>query len=160
MPSWEEVARAAPELATAVRERFDAHRHKVLATLRADGSPRLSGIEVTFKDGEVWLGMMPRSRKSVDLQRDPRLALHSATTDPELAGGDARISGRAIHVTEPGAMAELVAGDERHADGPPPGEVYRVDVDEIVWVRVDVGADQLVIESWRDGSSVRRVERR
>lgn len=160
MPSWEEIVRAAPELATSVRERFDAHRHKVLATLRADGSPRLSGIEVTFKDGEVWLGMMPGSRKSLDLRRDPRLALHSATADPELARGDARVSGRAIHVAEPGAMAGLVAGDERHAAGPPPGEVYRVDVTEVVLVRVGEPADHLVIESWRDGGIVRRVERR
>jgi hypothetical protein len=160
MPSWEEVARAVPELATSVRERFDAHRHKVLATLRADGSPRLSGIEVTFKDGEVWLGMMPGSRKSLDLQRDPRLALHSATADPELAGGDARIAGRAIYVSEPGAMAALVAGDERHAGGPPPGDVYRVDVAEVVLVSIGEPPDHLVVESWREGGAVRRVERR
>lgn len=159
-PSWEEIARAAPQLTTAVRGRFDAHRHTVLATLRADGSPRLSGIEVTFRDGEVWLGMMPGSRKTLDLQRDPRLALHSATADPALARGDARISGRAIHVTEPGAMAGLVAGDERHAAGPPPGDVYRVDVTEIVLVRIGDPADHLVIESWRDGGTVQRVERR
>jgi Pyridoxamine 5'-phosphate oxidase len=160
MPSWEEVVRTAPELAALVRRRFDAHPHKVLATLRADGSPRLSGIEATFRDDELWLGMMPGSRKSLDLQRDPRLALHSATADPELAGGDARISGRAILVTEPGAMEALVAGDERHADGPPAGDVYRVDVGEVVLIRIGDPPDHLVIESWRDGGAVRRIERR
>ena len=66
-----------------MRARFDAHRHKILGTLRADGSPRLSGIETTFKDGELWLGMMPGSRKVQDLQRDPRLALHSPPVDPD-----------------------------------------------------------------------------
>jgi hypothetical protein len=160
MPSWEEITRAAPELAGSVRERFDAHRHKVLATLRADGSPRLSGIEVTFKEGELWLGVMPGSRKSLDLQRDPRLALHSATADPELAGGDARIAGRAIQVTGPDAMAALVAGDERHAGGAPLGDVYRVDVAEVVLVHIGDPADHLVIESWREGGAVTRVERR
>lgn len=160
MPSWEEIERAAPELAISVRERFDAHPHKVLATLRADGSPRLSGIEVTFRDGEVWLGMMPGSRKSTDLRRDPRLALHSATADPELAGGDARIAGRAIHLPETDAMAALVAGDERHAGAVPAGDVYRVEVAEVVLVRIGDPPDHLVIESWRDGGAVRRVERR
>jgi hypothetical protein len=159
MPSWEEVTRAAPALARSVRERFDAHRHKVLATLRADGSPRLSGIEVTFKEGELWLGMMQGSRKSLDLRRDPRLALHSATADTELAGGDARIAGRAIQVTEPEAMTALVAGDERHAGGAPLGDVYRVDVAEVVLVRIGDPADHLVIESWREGGAVTRVER-
>ena len=70
MPSWNEVERAAPQLAAVVQARFDAYRHKILGTLRADGSPRLSGIETTFKDGELWLGMMPDSRKAQDLRRD------------------------------------------------------------------------------------------
>ncbi len=104
-PSWDEVVREAPQLAAAVQARFDANRQKVLGTLRADGSPRLSGIEVTFRDGELWLGMMPDSRKALDLRRDPRMALHTATVDPDLAEGDARITGRAIEVTEPGLPA-------------------------------------------------------
>ena len=43
MPSWSEFEAAAPELAARVRVRLDAHVHKTLATLRADGSPRISG---------------------------------------------------------------------------------------------------------------------
>ncbi len=108
MPAWSDVERAAPDLAAAVRARFEAHRHKVLATLRADGSPRLSGIETTFKDGELWLGMMPDSRKVQDLRRDPRLALHTPPADADLTEPDARISGRAVEATEPDAMARLV----------------------------------------------------
>ena len=82
MASWSEVEAAAPELAARARAALDAHKHKVLATLRRDGSPRLSGIEATIVDGELWLGMMPGSRKAMDLRRDPRLALHSASVDP------------------------------------------------------------------------------
>ena len=91
---------AAPELAVAVQRSFDAHIHKTLATLRADGSPRISGQEASFREGELWLGMMPDSRKATDLLRDPRLALHSATVDPEMAGGDAKLAGRAEEVTD------------------------------------------------------------
>jgi hypothetical protein len=160
MPRWDEVLRAAPELAAAVQERFDAHRHKVLGTLRADGSPRLSGIEVTFRDGELWLGMMPDSRKAIDLRRDPRLALHSATVDPELLEGDARISGRAVEVTGAGAMTALVEGDVRHEDGAPAGHVFRVDLTELMLIRIGDPADHLLIESWHEGRGVERIERR
>ena len=160
MPGWEEVVREAPELAAAVQARFDANRHKVLGTLRADGSPRLSGIEVTFRDGELWLGMMPDSRKAIDLRRDPRLALHSATVDPELVHGDARISGRAVEATDAGAMTALVEGDARHEDGAPAGHVFRVDVTELMLIKIGEPADHLVISSWHEGRGVERVERR
>ena len=50
MPSWDEVARSAPELATAVQRLFDAHKHRTMATLRRDGSPRISGIEATSRE--------------------------------------------------------------------------------------------------------------
>ena len=61
MATWSELSAAVPELARAAQAAFDAHKHKVLATLRKDGSPRISGIEATFADGELWLGMMPGS---------------------------------------------------------------------------------------------------
>ena len=44
-----------PEFAARVRELFDAHRHKFLATLQSDGSPRISGIEMHFVAGEPLL---------------------------------------------------------------------------------------------------------
>ena len=160
MPGWNEIVRDAPELAAAVQARFDANRHKVLGTLRADGSPRLSGIEVTFRDGELWLGMMPDSRKAFDLRRDPRLALHSATVDPELVDGDARISGRAVEATDAGAMTALVEGDSRYEDGAPAGHVFRVDVTELMLIKIGEPADHLVISSWHEGRGVERVERR
>ena len=78
MARWCDIEAAEPELARAARDLFDRNKHKVLATLRRDGSPRLSGIETEFTDGEVWLGMMSDSRKARDLRRDPRLALHTA----------------------------------------------------------------------------------
>jgi hypothetical protein len=160
MPGWNEIVREAPELAAAVQARFDANRHKVLGTLRADGSPRLSGIEVTFRDGELWLGMMPESLKALDLRRDPRLALHSATVDPELVEGDARISGLAVEATDAGAMTALVEGDTRHEDGAPAGHVFRVDVTELMLIKIGDPADHLVISSWHEGRGVERVERR
>ncbi|MBW3601382.1 MAG: pyridoxamine 5-phosphate oxidase, partial [Actinobacteria bacterium] len=63
MGTWGEVTAAVPAFAEAVRARFDAHRHKVLATLRRDGAPRISGVEAAFADDDLWMGMMHGSRK-------------------------------------------------------------------------------------------------
>jgi hypothetical protein len=102
---WDEVVRSAPEFAVAARALFDAHRHKTIAT-RTNGAPRISGIEATFKDGDLRLGMMPGSFKARDLQRDGRMALHSASVDPgddedpSAWPGDAKVSGRAVEITD------------------------------------------------------------
>ncbi len=169
MASWHEVEAAVPDLAAAVRKAFDAHKHKVLATLRADGSPRVSGNEVTFQDGEVWLGMMDRSMKALDLLRDPRLAVHSATVDAELKLGDAKLSGRAVEETDPetkrrfgddAAEANGGAEDRGGADPPEPYHLFRVDVGEVSIVRIGDPPDHLVIESWSPAVGYRRVERR
>ena len=102
MTAWKDVERAEPEFAQRVRGLFDGRRHKTIATVRADGSPRISGIEVAFEDGELAFGSMPDARKGADLGRDPRFALHSATIDPVEGAeaqwpGEAKISGRAIY---------------------------------------------------------------
>ena len=157
------MTKAAPDLAAAVQRCFDAHIHKTLATLRADGSPRISGQEVSFRDGNVWLGMMPDSRKARDLRRDPRLAVHSATVDSSMAGGDAKLAGRAVEVTDQETFAWFV-GQERDEKGeapPEPFHLFRVDVDQIVLTTLGGDPpDHLVIETWRERRGVSRVERR
>jgi hypothetical protein len=160
--SWQQVTAEAPALAAAAEERFAAHRHKLLATLRRDGSPRLSGIEATFVGGELFLGMMPDSRKGADLRRDPRLALHSGSPDPDDADpsawvGDAKLSGHAIEVTDPETV-RLFVGEQAEM---PPGsfDLFRVDVQELTTIRVGDPADHLVIETWREGRGIQRIER-
>jgi hypothetical protein len=163
MASWQEVEAAVPELAAAVRAALDAHKHKVLATLRADGSPRVSGNEVTFKDGEVWLGMMHRSVKALDLLRDPRLAVHSATVDAELKLGDAKLAGRGVEETDPETIRRFGSDSVEEHDGVEPPEafhLFRVDVGEVSIVRIGDPADHLVIESWSPAAGYRRTERR
>lgn len=150
MTSWKDVEQAAPEFAARVQQIFDAHRHKTIATLRADGSPRISGIEVEFAEGELRFGSMPDARKGADLRRDPRFALHSATVDPpegNPAGwpGEAKVAGRA-----------LPAGD---LNGDTSGELFRADIEEVVLTKLNEAATLLVIEWWQPGTGLRRVER-
>src|SRR5262249_26597087 len=90
MASFADIRRDAPELGERAERVFDAHKHKTIATVRADGSPRISGIELDFLGDDVWFGSMPGSRKSADLKRDPRFAMHSTTADAELTDGDAK----------------------------------------------------------------------
>jgi hypothetical protein len=143
------------------RARFDAHGLGLLATLRRDGSPRISGIEPLFADGELWLGMMPDSRKEADLRKDGRFALHNATVDKQVTEGDVKIGGEARPVDTEEAMARFRQAFERHTGYPlPPGPValFRADVREVAMVRP--AGDHLDIEWWRDGAGVSRVERR
>ena len=147
MARWSEIEREAPELAVRVRKLFDAHRHKTLATIRKDGSPRISGTEVEFTDdGDVRLGMMPDSLKLRDVQRDPRVAVHSGSSDPDDDNpaawpGDAKFAGR----LEP--IAESIKSG-------PPGDYFSVDFTEVVTTRVGESGDHLVIESWHPDRGV------
>lgn len=159
MATWDEVTKAAPELAARVIERFGAHKHALLATLRRDGSPRLSGIETDFSNGDLLLGMMPDSLKSADLQRDPRFSLHSAPVDLELAHGDAKLSGRAVLITDAAFVAEYLRKFEDETGQSPPGgaDLFRAEVLEASVVTVD--GDLLVIDAWRDGEAPTRRTR-
>lgn len=156
MSTYAQFTSEAPELAAAVRSRFEAHLHHVLATLRADGSPRVSGTEARFFEGELYLGSMPGSRKAADLHRDPRLALHAATVDVEMVVGDAKVSGSAVacDVDE----ASRFFGSLGHPADPPDGEAFRVDLTEAVLTKVD--GDDLVITRWSPGRPPTEVRRR
>jgi hypothetical protein len=153
MANWRVIEEAAPELAARARAAFDAHRHKVLATLRRDGSPRVSGIETTFEDGELWLGMMPGSRKALDLRRDPRFALHSGSDDPPGWSGDAKLAGVAEEITDPERVREINGA----AVGP--SHLFRLDLREVSTVGLDDARKALVIEAWTSERGVRTIKR-
>lgn len=155
MPTWESFLRAEPEFAGRVRRLFDAGRHKTIATLRADGAPRISGIECEFADGDLRFGSMTGARKGADLRRDPRFALHSPTFHPQEGKesewpGEAKIAGRAV-------PAGPISIDESLEE--PDGEMFVADIGEVVITALNDDATQLVIESWRPERGLKRVER-
>ncbi|THA23759.1 pyridoxamine 5'-phosphate oxidase family protein [Streptomyces sp. RKND-216] len=154
---WGDFEEEAPALAAAVRERFGMYRHHVLATLRADGAPRVTGLEAGFGHGELWLGMMPNSRKALDLLRDPRFALHANPgEDAEMEHGDARVSGRAVEVTDPAKLAEY-AGEQPEGEVPEVFHLFRVDLTEVVRTYLDV--PDMCMDVWRPGVPVRTIRR-
>ena len=143
MASFREFEQEAPELAARVRDAFGRGRHATMATLRGDGSPRISGTEVQLgPDGAVRLGSMAGAVKARDLLRDPRVAVHSPTVEPGEDGadwpGEAKVAGRAL------------AGPEG-ADG---SHVFELDLDEVVWTGLDETRTRLLIRSWHPGRGV------
>ncbi|MEY2571749.1 MAG: hypothetical protein QOE63_2099 [Acidimicrobiaceae bacterium] len=146
--SWADVAAAAPELGAKVQARFEKTGLGYLATLRKDGAPRISGLEPLFWDAHLWLGMMDASRKQADVERDPRFALHAANIDKQVGEGDARVSGRAVRVTDNDTFAAFRAAFHEKTDQEPPPAfpLYTVDVTELMHLMP--AGDHLLIEWW------------
>jgi hypothetical protein len=157
MSRWSEIEDEAPDLAALARRMLDAHVHKTIATLRGDGSPRISGTEVIFAQGDLWFGSMWGARKARDLQRDPRFALHSGSDDPPGWSGDAKLGGVVEERTDDEAVFAAVIGDDKP---PGPAHLFRCDIRELSVVRLGEPADHLVIESWHAGRGVSRLERK
>jgi hypothetical protein len=155
MASWHDVHSAAPDLAHRVQTRFELDGHAVLATLRRDGSPRLTGIEMSFVLGELWLGMMPDSLKALDLVRDRRCALHSTTHGKNVIDGDAKLGAQAVLESDPTRIQAYVM-----AASVPEGlplTLFRLEVEDLSFL--EPAGDHLVITSWRPGEAVREQKR-
>jgi hypothetical protein len=155
MPSWKEIDQEEPEFALRVRRLMDAGRHKTIATLRVDGSPRISGIECEFTDTELRFGSMSGARKEADLKRDPRFALHGPTFHPEEGKekdwpGEAKVAGRAI-------AAGCVTTDGVNHE--PDGEMFVADITEVVITALNADGTKLVVESWTPDRGLQKVER-
>ncbi|MEV7021656.1 pyridoxamine 5'-phosphate oxidase family protein [Kitasatospora sp. NPDC093558] len=153
MATWQDFEQEAPDLAPLVRARFEANKHHVLATLRKDGSPRVSGTEVDFIGADAMLGSMYGSVKARDLQRDGRFALHSHPGDETMAGGDSKLSGRAVELTDETELAAYVAD----LPEPPPGpfHAFRLDLAQVVHTGLADG--HLWVFNWHPGRPVERV---
>lgn len=161
MTSWNDALQAAPGLTAAVQARFEATGLGMLATLRADGSPRISGIEPSFWAGEMWLGMMWESRKALDLRRDPRLCVHAATVDKQVTDGDARVSGRAIEIHDDETKLAMGAAFAETTDFDPnthgPFHLFKIDVGEVYFL--EPAGDHLDIEWWTPAGGSTKVAR-
>jgi hypothetical protein len=156
MARWEDFVGAERELAKEVQTIFEAHTHKAIGTLRADGSPRVSGVECEFGHGELTFGMMPGSQKARDLQRDPRMEIHSATVDtdgsePASCPGDAKISGRVTELTTPEERAPY------SSDPSAAHHIFRVDIERVVRIKLDGDPLHLLVRTWRPGRPIEDV---
>ena len=163
MTSWAELQAAEPAFAARVEAVLDEHKHKVMATVRPDGGPRVSGTEVDRVLGDLWLGSMPGAVKALDLQRDPRVAIHSAPVDHTLAVPDVKLDAIAVEITDAGGVdTYLRARADDGSPPPPPGpfHLFRLDLRRVTVTAIGEPADHLVIETWTPSAGLRRIERR
>jgi Pyridoxamine 5'-phosphate oxidase len=145
--SWGELEAAEPEFASRMRSLMTSRKHLTMATLRRDGSPRISGTEVELVDGQLRIGSMPSAVKAMDLRRDPRVAIHGPTEDPRSSApaawkGEAKIAGTAT---------EIESDDPAHR--------FVIDIQEAVITHLNQAGDRLVVESWSPARGLRTFER-
>ena len=137
--TWHDFRTAEPDFADTVRKRFQQYKHHVLSTLRKDGSPRVTGLEVEFRMDALWFGMMPDSRKALDLRRDPRFAIQ-ANPGPDAEMARAGTSGSpAAPWRSPTRRPRPL---RRGGDTPEPFLLFRADPTEVV--RTGLDGDDLV----------------
>jgi len=147
MASWAELEAAEPEFASRVRALLTTRKPLTMATLRRDGSPRISGTEIEFSEGHVRIGSMAGAVKALDLRRDRRVAIHGPTIDPP-AGSPAGWKGEAKIA---GTATEVESGSGAHR--------FLIDIQEAVITHLNEAGTHLVVESWNVARGYRRLER-
>ena len=166
MASFADVENAEPDLADRARAVLSSTINAVLGTVRRDGSPRVSGADPYFHDGQLRIWSMPGARKGQDLRRDPRVAVHSIPWDSrrlregaaDVGAADAKVSGAAVLTTDAGERAAFRSwlASVRGAEPPADWDLFTIDINELTVVFVDAG--QLVVDRWSatDGRATMR----
>jgi hypothetical protein len=143
---WRDFEAAAPHLAQRGRERFERTRVALIATIRRDGSPRISPVEPYLALGHLLLGVMSRSAKAGDLARDARCAIHSSVSDVKGSEGEFRLHGRAIAVDD-----EIRDGtDDAWWKAFPAGAclVRSMDIESAEFVDWDLASGEMIVTRW------------
>ncbi|MGH2395675.1 MAG: hypothetical protein ACRDFW_01540 [bacterium] len=153
---WEEFTEACPELAELAKKRFEQDQLVLVGTLRTDGWPRISPCEVDITAGHLFLGMMWRSTKALDLLRDSRLIVHSVQCDREAGEGDIKLYGRAIEIRDPTLRKyyrDAIKARIDWAPDEPSFHLFSVDVQRAAFVAFSRGQR---IMTWDSERSLRR----
>jgi len=151
---------AAGPLATVARARFEGAGLVLVGTLRRRGGPRISPVEPLLLDGRLYLGMMWRSMKALDLERDPRCVVHSLVTSSDGAEGDVKVYGRAVEITDAGERDRYGEGLHARIGWRPPGDfhLFAVDIEEVGYFRVEGTMHR--VWHWRPGEVLGELESR
>ena len=148
--TWSDFKREAPELAQLGEERFDRTGLVLVGTIRSNGWPRISPVEPLVADGHLYLGMMWRSRKALDLLRDPRCTVHSTVSDRTGGKGEFKVYGRALEVRDLEARRRYcVALYAKIGFMPeePEYHLFSIDVESAAFARVQ--AERWVRKMWK-----------
>ncbi len=133
---WSDFEKAAPEMARLGEERFDRTGVVLVGTVRKDGSPRISPVEPLITRGQLFLGMMWRSKKALDLLRDPRCVVHSTISNRDGSEGEFKLRGRAVDVRDPDMRERYCEALYEKIDWRPeePYHLFSVDVESAAFI--------------------------
>ena len=109
MLTWSAFAAAVPDLAGFGAERL-GRPPAYLATVTADGGPRVHPVTPIVAAGGLYVFMEPTSPKGHDLRQRRRFALHNGVPDTEGSGGELVLTGEGVAVDDPAVRALVVAG--------------------------------------------------
>lgn len=153
MTTWNAFTEEAHPLAGVARRRMDETGVVYLATLRRNGWPRISPTEPLIMDGDLYLGMMWRSTKALDLHRDPRCVVHTTIKDRMDAGGDVKLYGNAVDVQDQAERDRYCVAIKEKIDWSPTGDfdLFRLDITEAGMTRVE--DEVMYIWHWRPGTT-------
>ena len=148
---WADLAARQPRLGSLASERLVSPGVLLVVTVRRDGTPRLSPVEPVVMEGDLWLSMMWRSTKALDLLRDPRVLVHSVVSSPSGQEGEFKVRGRAVHEDDAGVQqryADLVAATLDWEPEPGSFHLFRIDIDEVAYIRYDNATGDQHVGRW------------
>jgi len=160
MVTWAEFETGAGPLAAIARRRFEEAGLILLGTLRADGRPRISPVEPLIMEGRLYLGMMWRSMKALDLRRDDRCVVHSVVSATEGTEGDVKVYGRGVETSDPAERDRYGAALFARIGWRPAGDfhLFVVDIEEVGYFRVEGSVHR--VWHWRPGQVLGELETR
>jgi hypothetical protein len=160
---WSEFRSQIPELAEQARKLFGRNMLALIGTIRSDGSPRISPVEVFFTPDELLVGMMRQSKKAFDLMRNPRCVVHNTISDPNGSQPELKLYCRSILGDDHTRSRYCKAYTERWKRKPPhsfPAYVFSMDVDSAALIRYDTQKNQMIVKSWSSKSGLKERTRK
>jgi len=156
---WDAFEDACPEIASMARARFEKDQLVMVGTVRKDGSPRISPNEVDLAAGRLFVSMMWRSKKALDLLRDPRVVIHSVTCDKSGSDGDIKLYGRVVdeHASDVReAFRDAIRARIDWAPDEPEFHCFSLDVESAGYTRFS-GTDGNRALSWTPDVGIREL---
>jgi hypothetical protein len=155
---WSELEVAAPDVAAGVHTLLERFGFAFAGTIRRDGTPRISPVEVHIVCGELMLVLIAGTHKARDLVRDPRIVLNSPVVDPADPGAEFKLRGRVVEVDAEQRRATSDAVDATSGWRPPADwHYFAVRLDDVAFMRWERGALDML--HWTPGGGTQRVRR-
>ena len=115
-------------------------------------------MEPFFAGGHLLLGVMARSAKARDLQRDPRCVLHSAVTAPDAGESELKLYGRAEEVQDE-AVRSSRPDAWWTAHPPKTARVLSLEIGRAELVSWSLEAGEMTVTGWTPDDGLSEVTR-